>query len=510
MSKSSTSKSGGIGNINNSSSSSSSSIHKFNLDLGAVQTRIDEVKYQNSFQQEKATFSITPRTFVSRTLHPMDTASIIVKLGQLLQYTEQTLSNASTNGAIIDLGLIASNVLKQTAKCDVSKASDQEKYNKFRLIHHTSDILDAAQQGLDNLQKAYNFISNDSQTIFNFFVDKYQNQEGNVTSRYGIAVDQNLMNSIDTFNAAIQGIPVPSVSSVSTRKSNSSSKRSKKIANDTNKLLHLIELALIQEALKNIEQGDKTVLIEIFARDSENQILFETRGSDKLPELHTVALYKMPGQGNKQVLMLDPSSTEHSRHLALGINKLLFKSTNDQDLELIAPLKKMLIYTSVAGKDNNGPNSDQGRDCIDIAVKLAFAINKEQEPLGDLRNLIEWKPVIEISNNQGIDRGFLATDYITLIKQSSDDSVRSKYFNYNKKFNELLNMVKLVPNLRPLMINFESTHNKLMEQEINWYDYTILLQKDLNYDNLYKLYYDLNHGLVDYLGDAMQELDSNI
>ncbi len=51
-----------------------------NLDLSKVLHRINEAEYKNRFLKEKDELSITPRTFVDRTLQPMDTGDIVTKL----------------------------------------------------------------------------------------------------------------------------------------------------------------------------------------------------------------------------------------------------------------------------------------------------------------------------------------------------------------------------------------------------------------------------------------------
>lgn len=116
---------------------------------------------------------------------------------------------------------------------------------------------------------------------------------------------------------------------------------------------YITEMAL--SYLETLESG-KCVLIDVFDRKNN--------------DIHTSVLIK---QG-QNTLLLDPSNPSFSIFLK-QIKKDLFVYTD----------KNKTIYTPI--KDTvTGPESIQSRDCIDVAVKLAFAINnsnKEFSLLGD-------------------------------------------------------------------------------------------------------------------------------
>ena len=90
-----------------------------------------------------------------------------------------------------------------------------------------------------------------------------------------------------------------------------------------------------------------------------------------MPKVHTVLLYKMP---DNQVLIIDPSNSEYTQHFVLGHNKnLIEKIAGEGVISLVAPSKIIQIYKSPNGM-LPGSAANQPRDCIDIAVKLAFEI----------------------------------------------------------------------------------------------------------------------------------------
>ncbi len=287
---------------------------------------------------------------------------------------------------------------------------------------------------------------------------------------------------------------------------------SRQIPNDTDIVIHFIELALMKEALKYITNKQDPVLVEIFARNADNTIKFENKHGVDQPELHTILLYKMPGQDNNQILIIDPSNSEYSRHFVLGNNKLLVACTNNQDYELIAPpIKHIQIYKNDTVNYTVGPNPNQGRDCIDIAVKLGFAIKQMKTTLNDPKNIEKWEPVIQISNDPDIDESIIIKKELARIKQSSEHNIRTVYSSLNQKCIKLLKITQANEILQPLSVNFILQYKTLLEKVKNENDYTILLQKDLNSDNIYSIYCafssDIESNFVTYLGDEMQKVD---
>lgn len=111
---------------------------------------------------------------------------------------------------------------------------------------------------------------------------------------------------------------------------------------------HITKMALTY--LETLECG-KCVLIDVFDR--------------KNSDIHTCVLVKQ-GQNH---LLLDPSNPSFS----------IFLKQVSKDLCVYTD-KNKTIYTPIKDTET-GPESYQSRDCIDIAAKIAFAINNNNEEI---------------------------------------------------------------------------------------------------------------------------------
>ena len=181
--------------------------------------------------------------------------------------------------------------------------------------------------------------------------------------------------------------------------------------------LHLLEKQLLQEAVTHLLNlaDTKTVLVDIFAR-VEGQIRIE----NGIPETHTVVLYKnLAVNGKHEVLVIDPSNFRFSAHLANPDN--VQHITDDTFGGIKVSYEQNKIYTPTT--KNIGPNPDQYRDCIDIAVKLAFGLNKQQNV--DISKVINLDAIQEITNQAEINKNLpLNNDSVVRIRQASDDDTR--------------------------------------------------------------------------------------
>ncbi len=140
------------------------------------------------------------------------------------------------------------------------------------------------------------------------------------------------------------------------------------------KFISLLEKGIIQQAINFLDYSkSKTVLIDIFARHSKDGTYDESYNADKGKafktgqikytkdgniETHTLLLYKQ----DDNILAIDPSNAEFSS-IVIGENSRLS----------ICLSKDFKIYTP---KGDTGFTKYSWRDCIDIAVKLAFNLNK--------------------------------------------------------------------------------------------------------------------------------------
>ena len=131
--------------------------------------------------------------------------------------------------------------------------------------------------------------------------------------------------------------------------------------NKASNVLTEYEKIIVNEAVGYLYGSkQKTVLLDFFVRDADNSIQVNKSG---IPEVHTVVLYN---QANK-LLLIDPSNTTFSYILA-GAHPDIILCINEQ----------MQIYKPLAS-DKTGSLPDQWRDCVDIAVKLAFALNSNKD-----------------------------------------------------------------------------------------------------------------------------------
>lgn len=182
------------------------------------------------------------------------------------------------------------------------------------------------------------------------------------------------------------------------------------------KTLHPLEVFLIRNAIDCLKTlKNKSVLIDIFARNDDGSIIMK----DEKPETHTIVLYMY----TKKIIVIDPSNPDFSKHLTVN-NIRLFRG-DEEHIEIIAPLKQK-IYTP-ANKDNIGPNPDQYRDCIDIALKIAFGLNQWHDPI-DLNDITSFNFITEVSNQQDITNSlfFDGTEATVRIRQASNDIIRKQ------------------------------------------------------------------------------------
>jgi hypothetical protein len=165
---------------------------------------------------------------------------------------------------------------------------------------------------------------------------------------------------------------------------------------------------ILQEAIKYMNtEKQKVVLVDTFPREtSQDKGTKATAGRIDLKKLdiHTVLLYKVD---EGKILAIDPNNPMFSTHLNKyeGIETLC--STDE----------KYKIYSSP--KDSmKGFALDKYRDCIDIAVKLAFVLSKN--PYKSLDEIMKSKFVEFVTNNSKIDKLAFKESELIRKKQSSD------------------------------------------------------------------------------------------
>lgn len=194
-------------------------------------------------------------------------------------------------------------------------------------------------------------------------------------------------------------------------------------------LLHPYEIALFEKAIDYLNQTksaeayiqditpDKSyvnnaVLVDIFDRSTG----FVDAGDN---QTHTVVLWK---KTNDQIMLIDPSNINFSNHLCDPLTTCFFGVT-------ILPSQPngQVIY-GTQGKPTGYSEYDYPnplpRDCVDIAVKVAFEINEQQKIVGDF-NLVEKNVFSQISNKRKLSKHLDKIDG-TFIRelQSSNKDIR--------------------------------------------------------------------------------------
>ena len=186
-----------------------------------------------------------------------------------------------------------------------------------------------------------------------------------------------------------------------------------------------IEMEVVNNAIQHLMDTDnKTVLIDLFPRVLKKAMNKEVGNIDLTQdvETHTALLYKT----TTNILVIDPNNPQFSAFLK-NVNPDIIQSSyraNDK------------IYERVG---DAGPNS--WRDCIDIAVKLAFVLNNSQTQYHNTQSIIKSPEVKQITNNNEIDETiFYSKNNLVREKQKSDILFSYEFYSrtleLSNKYNE--------------------------------------------------------------------------
>jgi hypothetical protein len=125
--------------------------------------------------------------------------------------------------------------------------------------------------------------------------------------------------------------------------------------------------------------------------------------------------------------VIDPSNFSYSSHLSndslrLQLKPLRFNMEQDLLGKIVAPSTSDQIYN--APRDKTGYADHQFRDCIDIAVKLAFGLNIATISDPNLcikpENIMMLDVIKQISNLTKVDPTFQGSSLPVRMKQTSD------------------------------------------------------------------------------------------
>lgn len=165
--------------------------------------------------------------------------------------------------------------------------------------------------------------------------------------------------------------------------------------------LHPLEGLLIRKAVAYLElesSSTKSVLVDIFERNKSGDIQWENNEC----KTHTIVLYMQTVNSEKQLIVIDPTKSDHSKYLGLeSVNSIkIFGSDIKNAPKIVIPQSEIYkeIYNRPANTPDPGPEASQYRDCVDIAVKIAFGLKSLKEPIIKLDKLAELTVIQEITN----------------------------------------------------------------------------------------------------------------
>lgn len=238
----------------------------------------------------------------------------------------------------------------------------------------------------------------------------------------------------------------------------------------------LIQLCNLENVLLNKacsyllnNEATRAVLVDIFVRVNGGPSNGDIQSTDNIPEIHTVVLYRNPSDTIEECLeskyteptsstaygitVIDPSNFIFSSHLSNFVPSVTDPSDNLLPFTISTIHKTLQIYQP-ATKDT-GPNFNQYRDCIDVAVKIALGLNNTSDPIKLLtyEDIKTCHIIQNLSNISGIDTNIINTKpQLTIrIKQTSDTKIVDLFNKLEHLIsNELEIISKLDPRVGPL------------------------------------------------------------
>lgn len=168
------------------------------------------------------------------------------------------------------------------------------------------------------------------------------------------------------------------------------------------------------------EYPNNVVVVDIFAREL-GRIKATQTYERLLPETHTVVLWK---KAEQEIVLIDPNKFEFSNHISTQQIQALTTLT----ISSIIPLRLEgdIVYGTQGKTTGYSEYTDPNplpRDCIDIAVKIAFEINEQQKENIDIKQ-IEEKVFSQISNKLKLNSAVKKIDctFIRELQSSNKDT----------------------------------------------------------------------------------------
>jgi hypothetical protein len=182
---------------------------------------------------------------------------------------------------------------------------------------------------------------------------------------------------------------------------NGSTTSSKKVATAPAHIMHPAEVIQIKEALLHLlsDPNKKSVIIDIIDRNPDGSIFRDAGFIGR----HAIVLYKQIVGDQTQILVIDPNNTNFSSHLGANA-QILLMGLPPADLIVDDKLLQQKIYVSPQNA-KHGQEPDCHRDCVDMAVKLALALNECKEVI-NIANLMDIREISALSNQDDLSSLF--------------------------------------------------------------------------------------------------------
>jgi len=222
-------------------------------------------------------------------------------------------------------------------------------------------------------------------------------------------------------------------------------------------ILHSLEKDIITRVITSFisAPGIITAIVDIFERNMGVAVNVEAGH----PITHSVVLHFT----GSEVCVIDPSNFLFSSHL----------ENNDFTVELglkgLPPIrtihKELKIYTPIG---DPGYTFDRYRDCTDVAVKLAFGLNKMPLTSFTDASIKSHSVIITISNNRPLDSSIIEVDIPARIKQASSLICQDAFTTLQCTILSKLKMLSLVDT--SLGDGFKTTYKTIMTTETKHQD----------------------------------------
>lgn len=120
---------------------------------------------------------------------------------------------------------------------------------------------------------------------------------------------------------------------------------------------------------------NNVVLVDFFERDKGTKVIV-TNSSGIPTKIHTICLWK---KEDTTITLIDPSNSTFSSFLKTRIESIANNLSPSSSLNVEVKQHVGQKFYQSDKSNSVGRGDDKSRDCIDIAVKIAFKLNEEQK-----------------------------------------------------------------------------------------------------------------------------------